>query len=227
MVRSNRIEVDGFEIFEPAISEDKLAPIRSVLADEILRRSRAGVRHAMRHPAVAKFANSPELLRIAQAVLGGDAFPFRATVFHKARTSNWLVVWHQDTALPLGEKRETTGWGPWSVKEGLIYAHAPAHVLERIVALRVHFDDSLPENGPLRVVPGSHTYGLLDEEQIHRLAAQSTSVECLVPNGCVLAMRPLIVHSSSKSISETPRRVLHIEYAASKDIGDGLNLAIA
>ena len=227
MVRCDGIDTNGFETFERLIPEDKLAPVRGLLADEKLPRSRAGIRHAMRHPTVAIFASSPELLQIAQAALGGDAFPFRATIFHKAQASNWLVVWHQDTALPLREKREATGWGPWSVKEGLIYAHAPARVLEKVVALRVHLDNSLPENGPLRVVPGSHKYGVLDEEQIHRLVAESTSVECLAGSGAVLAMKPLIVHSSSKSISTTPRRVLHIEYTDSMEIGDGLSLAKA
>src|SRR6266849_9441299 len=79
-----------------------------------LPRSRAGVRHAMRLPAVAKIARSELLLGIAQVVLGGEAFPFRATLFDKSPTANWLVVWHQDTALPLRERRETHGWGPWS-----------------------------------------------------------------------------------------------------------------
>jgi hypothetical protein len=40
-------------------------------------------------------------------------------------------------------------------------------------------------------------------------------------------MRPLIVHASSKSRGPVPRRVLHIEYAASAEIADGLELAVA
>ena len=50
-------------------------------------------------------------------------------------------------------------------------------------------------------------------------------VECLVESGGVLAMRPLLVHASSKSTGDAPRRVLHIEYAASPTLGDGLELA--
>jgi hypothetical protein len=48
-----------------------------------------------------------------------------------------------------------------------------------------------------------------------------------MPRSGVLAMRPLIVHASSKSQSEAPRRVLHIEYANSMNVADGLKLAIA
>jgi hypothetical protein len=40
-------------------------------------------------------------------------------------------------------------------------------------------------------------------------------------------MRPLLVHFSSKSHENSPRRVLHIEYSASIFLADGLELAVA
>jgi hypothetical protein len=43
----------------------------------------------------------------------------------------------------------------------------------------------------------------------------------------VLAMRPLLIHASSKSQSDVLRRVLHIEYSASMAVGKGLELAVA
>jgi len=122
---------------------------------------------------------------------------------------------------------ETPGWGPWSVKDGVIYAHAPATALAQVLALRVHLDDSIADNGPLRVLPGTHKMGVLSDDAIHRLAEEVTSVDCLVPRGGVLAMRPLIVHASSKSRSELPRWVLHLEYVASRFIENGLELAVA
>jgi hypothetical protein len=39
-------------------------------------------------------------------------------------------------------------------------------------------------------------------------------------------MRPLVIHASSKSRTENPRRVLHIEYAESSAIAESLELAI-
>ena len=45
--------------------------------------------------------------------------------------------------------------------------------------------------------------------------------------GGVVVLRPLIVHASSKMKSDLSRRVLHIEYARSLDLGDGLNLRLA
>jgi hypothetical protein len=43
----------------------------------------------------------------------------------------------------------------------------------------------------------------------------------------VILMRPLVVHASSKSTSDEPRRVIHIEYAAQREILPGMTLAIA
>jgi ectoine hydroxylase-related dioxygenase (phytanoyl-CoA dioxygenase family) len=221
------IEEQGFAVIPKVLDRKEVDRLFGELGRADLPRSRAGVRHAMKLPAVAELAGSATLLGIAQQILGGGAFPFRATLFDKSPTANWLVVWHQDTALPLRERRETPGWGPWSVKEGVNYSHAPASALEQVLALRVHLDDSTSENGPLRVLPGTHTRGLLTDVEIHDLSGHIEGVECVVPRGGVLGMRALIVHASSKSQSGDPRRVLHIEYAASRKMADGLELAVA
>ncbi len=165
-------------------------------------------------------------MELACSVLGRAAFPFRATLFDKSPKSNWLVVWHQDTALPLRQRSDASGWGPWSVKEGVNYAHAPAAALAQVLALRIHLDHSTASNGPLRVLPATHTLGVLDEDRIHQLATKTATVECLVPAGGILAMRPLLVHASSKSLADAERRVLHIEYATSASIAAPLELAV-
>ena len=191
-----------------------------------LKRGRAGARHVLSLGSVSEIAHSDQLLSIARGVLGLGAIPFRATFFDKSPNSNWLVAWHQDTALPLTEKREIPGWGPWSIKDGVIYAHAPAAALEQVLVLRIHLDDSIEINGPLRVIPHTHYSGVLTDSQIQKGASDSPGVVCVVPAGGVIAMRPLIIHASSKSESDFPRRVLHIEYAPSRKIADGLELAL-
>ena len=221
------IQERGFVTIPEALPQADVAGLLEEITHANLRRSRAGVRHALGHRAVASFARDSRLLGIAQEILGSQAFPFRATLFDKSPEANWLVVWHQDTALPLRERREVPGWGPWSVKEGVIYAHAPESALYGVLALRVHLDDSTARNGPLRVLPGTHTLGVLSDDRIHRLTEQVPPVDCLVPQGGVLAMRPLLVHASSKSRAETARRVLHVEYAANQMVADGLELAVA
>jgi ectoine hydroxylase-related dioxygenase (phytanoyl-CoA dioxygenase family) len=221
------IEEDGFAILPALFSSDHVDRFLQEIHGLSLRRSRAGVRHALRLHPVTAMAADPRLAEIACAILGTKSFPFRATLFDKSRTSNWLVVWHQDTALPLRERAEVQGWGPWSVKESIDYAHAPAGTLAQVLALRVQLDDSTADNGPLRVLPRTHKLGVLGDDGIHALAARIMPVDCVAAKGGVVAMRPLLVHASSKSHSEMPRRVLHIEYAAADSIAAPLRLAIA
>ena len=220
------VEDRGFAVIPPVFEEDRVVLLAENLAMANLRRSRAGVRHALGITAVASLANDPRILELARCILGASAYPFRATVFEKTTDANWLVVWHQDTALPLRRREETPGWGPWSVKEGVTYAHAPASALSQVLALRVHLDDSTSRNGPLRVLPATHMLGVLSDDTIHQLAQDIVPVECRVPRGGIVAMKPLLVHASSKSLSECARRVLHIEYAANTAIAGNLELAV-
>jgi hypothetical protein len=161
----------------------------------------------MRVDLVQQLACDPRLIDIARRFIGGTPLPFTATLFDKSPTSNWLVAWHQDIALPLRRQVDISGWGPWSRKAGQLYALAPASALARIVALRVHIDDSTAENGPL--------------------VRTIEPVDCVVDRGGVIVMRPLVVHASSKSRSALARRVLHIEYASDLTLGGGIELAIA
>jgi len=100
-------------------------------------------------------------------------------------------------------------------------------VLERIIALRLHLDDSTSFNGPLRVLPGTHSLGVLSDQEVARMSAKIQPLECLSPAGGVVMMRPLLVHASSKSRGPQPRRVLHIEYASNVALEPGIELAVA
>jgi ectoine hydroxylase-related dioxygenase (phytanoyl-CoA dioxygenase family) len=221
------IEEDGFAILPGIFPQQEADCLLEQIAALAPNHSRAGVRNAMALPPASALARRADMMELARGVLGSQAFPFRATIFNKSPTANWLVVWHQDTALPLQTRVDVQGWGPWSVKEGISYAHAPATALAQVVALRVSLDDSTLDNGPLRVLPKTHTFGALTDDNIHDLALRIPPVSCIVPKGGILAMKPLIVHASSKSQTKFPRRVLHIEYAASETIAKPLQIAVA
>ena len=217
------VEDLGFETIHGMLAASEVHRVADAISRSALPRTKAGIRHALREPAIFELANDPRLVDLAKNVLGEGAIPYRATLFDKSPASNWLVVWHQDTSLPLQQQREVAGWGPWSVKDGVTYAHAPATALEQVLAIRVHLDDSNSENGPLRVLPGTQNQGLLTDDEIHALSGQIQPVECTVSRGGLVLMRPLLVHASSKSKSEMSRRVIHIEYAAERFF-DGLEL---
>jgi hypothetical protein len=217
----------GFWIENAVFSEAECDDLVESLSLGQSGRGRAGARHLMAAPQVRAWAHDERLLRIARRAVGAGAVPFRATLFEKSARANWLVVWHQDTALPLESRIQSPEWGPWSLKAGILYAHAPTWALSRVLALRVSLDASTSENGPLRVIPGSHAAGVLSDEGVFRVAKTQENAVCLVDRGGVLAMRPLLIHCSSKARTDHPRRVLHIEYAETLDLGAGIRLAIA
>ena len=217
----------GFWIEKDVLSDVECDALSKVLAAGAQARGRAGTRHLMASPAIREIASDSRLLHLATETLGGRAVPFRATLFEKSGRANWLVVWHQDTALPLVAPIGGEEWGPWSTKAGVLYAHAPAWALDRIVALRVHLDASTSDNGPLRVLPGTHRAGVLTDDEVFARARRGESVDCIVGRGGILTMRPLLIHSSSKVRLDQPRRVLHIEYADTLDLGQGVRVAVA
>lgn len=100
------VDEQGFCIFPGVLGEREVWQLSENLANTQMVQSRAGIRHALQYGAVAAIAEDPKLLVIARRVLGDGAIPFRATLFEKSAEANWLVVWHQDTALPLRERRE-------------------------------------------------------------------------------------------------------------------------
>lgn len=182
---------------------------------ELPSRHRGGVvRNLLQHSEpIATLATSGSAKALADTALGAEAFPVRALLFDKAPAANWKVPWHQDTAIAVAERVEAPGFLGWSVKDGVTHVHPPGAVLEQMVALRIHLDDCGPDNGPLRVLPGSHRHGKLNDAEIEHWRQTTAEVSCEARQGDVLLMRPLLLHASSAAKTPAHRRVIHLEYA--------------
>ena len=59
---------------------------------------------------------------------------------------------------------DAPGLRGWSQKEGALFVQAPVELLAQLVAVRVHLDACGADDGPLRVLPGSHRLGLVAPE---------------------------------------------------------------
>jgi len=105
---------------------------------------------------------------------------------------------------------EAPGYGAWSNKEGVVHVQPPVSVLEQMLAIRIHLDDCGPQNGPLRVVPGSHRHGRLDRAAIEDWQRRVSPLVCHVPSGGLIIMRPLLLHSSLAAEAAGRRRVIHL-----------------
>jgi Phytanoyl-CoA dioxygenase (PhyH) len=151
-----------------------------------------------------------------------DAVAVQCTLFAKSPEHNWLVALHQDLAVPVRERVESSESRGWSEKDGMLFVQPRLSVLEQLVAVRLHLDDCTAENGAVRVIPGSHRLGRLASPQAQDLQSSTGEVLCTVRAGGVLLMRPLLLHASSKSTIETSRRVLHFVFGPPR-LPDGLS----
>lgn len=185
-----------------------------------------GVRRVLaKSAALREFACCGPTADLAKNVLGAGARPVRATLFDKRPAANWKVAWHQDLTIAVAARHEAAGFGPWSVKDGVVHVQAPEHLLVAMLAARVHLDHTPIGNGELRVVPGSHVRGKLSPEAVAAIRAEAKEVACPVGSGGTMLMFPLLLHASSRCVQAGRRRVLHIEYAA-VDLPGGLEWAI-
>ena len=206
----------GYAVVEPLLAAEEVEALRAALGEIPQDERRGGLRDALaRVPAVRRCACDPRIVGLAEAVLGAGARPVKGIVFDKTPAANWKVPWHQDLTICVRRRIDVEGFGPWSMKEGMLHVQPPAEILERILALRIHLDDAGPDNGALRVLPGTHRAGRLADAEIERLRGEVPEVVCGVRAGGVMLMRPLLLHASSPCHRPAHRRVLHIEYSAS------------
>ena len=209
------IAAAGWAVTPPVLAEQRIDALLAALtpaANE--RRGRGGVRNLLEScPAVRSLAMAAEVRAIPEAVLGPTCFAVRAILFDKTPAANWKVIWHQDLTIAVRARAETPGFGPWSEKDGVVHVQPPAALFDRMLAVRVHLDDCGPENGPVRVLEGSHAEGRLSNARVEAWRALSTPVDCVAKRGAILAFRPLILHASSPARVPAHRRVLHFEFA--------------
>jgi ectoine hydroxylase-related dioxygenase (phytanoyl-CoA dioxygenase family) len=209
----------GYSIRNSVLSMDVVAALREatakiVVGDEVKRRrSIYGIRNLLEiSPEVRAAAAQPNIRQFVTPILGEQAFAARAILFDKVADANWSLFWHQDNVIAVKQRRAVDGFVGWAQKAGVWQVQPPVEVLGRMVAVRIHLDDCGADNGPLRVVPGSHAHGWLDE-QLEEWKRRVPEVVCEVDCGGVVTMSPLTLHASAPARKVGRRRVIHIEYA--------------
>lgn len=229
-VQLERLGREGYVVLHDVFP----APIVDQLATELSKtlgcaqdeaeaiRSRAGSVYAARNvlalcPATREVWRRPQLVALLREVLGPKPGLVRALFFDKPPERTWALPWHKDLTIAVRDNQlPTTQFCKPTTKAGVPHVEGSREVLESMLTLRIHLDDVTEENGPLRVMPGSHRTG-------KEFVASDEICSILVGRGDVLAMRPLIAHSSPASHPTTNqhRRILHLEFSGQAHLADG------
>jgi ectoine hydroxylase-related dioxygenase (phytanoyl-CoA dioxygenase family) len=211
---------DGFALVHGVLDSPTIADLRQVVegitnGHEHNRQTYAA-RNLLGVPEIAALAGSPAIRALVTPLLGERAAAVRGLLFNKVPEANWAVPWHQDLTIAVRERRDAPGFGPWSVKDGVVHVQPPAEVMAGMLAVRIHLDDAFASNGALRVIPGSHTAGRLSAAAIAEWHLSRPAVSIEARAGSILLMQPLLLHASSPAASPDNRRVIHLEYSADR-----------
>ncbi len=169
-------------------------------------------------PEVAIIWRRPPLLELLTRVLGSEFGLVRVLYFDKPPGQTWALPWHKDLTIAVGNnKLPSQQFCHPTRKAGVPHVEASQAVLENMLTARIHLDSVTAENGPMRVIAGSHLTGkalLLDVGDVQTLYAGA---------GDVLLIRPLVAHCSNRSTEGTDRhrRILHLEFAGEPKLPDG------
>ncbi|MGB1926094.1 MAG: phytanoyl-CoA dioxygenase family protein [Rubripirellula sp.] len=141
----------------------------------------------------------------------------RVLYFDKPPDRTWSLPWHKDTAIAVKKNNmESNKLTRPTMKAGTPHVIAADDILHHMLTLRVHLDAVTLENGPLKVIPASHHSSSNEGDDVS--AAETIQARA----GEVLAMRPLLTHSSGSSQPGTKlhRRILHLEFSDQEDLPD-------
>jgi hypothetical protein len=225
-----QLEIEGFALIRGALSADEVEnavrqwgeATQRHAGDAAVLASDGNPAYGARNlldlwPGVVDLVRAEPLRGSLLEVLGSGAGVVRGLYFDKPPGHSWALPWHKDLSLAVREHRPSVLFTKPTVKAGVPHVIAPQAVLDRMLTVRVHLDPMAPDNGPLRVIPGSHRY----YDQANDDPRTAVTLNC--DPGDVLLMRPLLAHASghSQAMVQTHRRIVHLECASDEPLGDG------
>jgi hypothetical protein len=212
---TNQLKKYGYTFCRGALDVSMLGEIIEEIEGQTCEMTRAGIRNPQTcFPSIQKLIQSPALQSIINQFLPDKVLPVRSILFDKSENTDWGVPWHQDLTIAVQAKHEMPGFSSWTLKDGIQHVQPPIEIMERMVTLRVHLDDTDVTNGALRVIPESHRQQRYTSEAIAQETSKHSEIICDAKAGDVLVMKPLLLHSSKKGIATGHRRIIHIEFSA-------------
>lgn len=227
---ATQIREQGFAVIGNALPKEAITRLleRCIAAFEtdtpsVSARSESGHAVAARNviesvPEVLDVWRQGSLSEVLTFVLGSQHGLVRVLFFDKPPDRTWVLPWHKDMSIAVEDNMlPSSHFSRPTLKAGVPHVIASDAVLGQMLTLRIHLDEVTDENGPLRVIPGSHS------SSVSNGLGPAAAVTIKAQAGDVLAMRPLIDHCSGPSMPGTRRhrRILHLEFAANEVLPDG------
>lgn len=150
LMRTEIFNERGFEIFDNAFDQQtadyltlELARLDFGTAAKTRKAIAFGVRNLLNVATVIReFAASAAVSKLVEPIAGEKAQVVRAIFFDKTTGANWKVPFHQDLTIAVREQRDVGGFTAWTRKADILHVQPPDSVLENIVSLRVHLDET-------------------------------------------------------------------------------------
>ncbi|HEX3152382.1 MAG TPA: phytanoyl-CoA dioxygenase family protein [Gemmataceae bacterium] len=192
------------------------------IGDDGLMRSAAGTVYGARNildrwAGAVEMIRQPLMMNSLRALLGDPFGLVRVLYFDKPPGESWALPWHKDLAIAVRDNSlASSHFERPTVKYGVPHVEAPVWLLEQMLTARVHLDEVTDENGPLRVLPGSHVGG-------KKAGSVANEVRITCGRGDMLLMRPLLSHCSGHAREGTSRhrRIMHFEFSSVVELPDG------
>ena len=215
-----QFERDGYVFLPNCFGEEEMALLRDE-AERIYRSDREEVwREKTGAPRTAFAAHlynkgfgllgaDPRLIEPVAQFFGEPVYIHQFKINAKAAFEGDVWQWHQD-------------YGTWARDDGMPEARA--------MNIAVFLDEVMAINGPLMLIPKSHTHGVLeaghdlettsyplwtlDKETVTRLVEQGGIVAPTGKAGSVLMFHGNLVHASPPNITPYPRKIVYLTLCA-------------
>lgn len=203
VINSEQLKENGFTIIDNIYSSTEIDQLISIInqtdqSKSTFRKSANlfAIRRFLKEiPAALPIIFNDKLKSVITEFIGSGYFIVKSIYFDKPEQSNWFVSYHQDLTISVDKKIELENYGPWTIKLDQFAVQPPLDILNSI--LRIHLDDTDENNGALKVIPKSHLKGVYRSEMIDWSKEKETT--CRVNKGGIMIMRPLLLHSSSRT----------------------------
>jgi ectoine hydroxylase-related dioxygenase (phytanoyl-CoA dioxygenase family) len=199
-----RFERDGYAIFRDVLDADLIREASDHVdwlqaQNPTLRPEKLDYTLLIDDPFWVRLVGDDRLLDIAEQFIGPNIALFASHYISKPPFDGQPVLWHQDGSY-------------W-----------PLDPME-VVTLWLAIDDATPENGCMRVIPGTHRLDLkgvqprtevanvLSSSIDDSLVDSSQAVDCILSAGSVSVHHPNIIHGSDANTSPRRRCGLTIRY---------------